>query len=386
MSKPITIRIGPNSADSASVPKFLNSKAKFALAAKEGSRKTIFTMQPNKTYFLNQTLNNPTDEFPFVPGSKFKGEWKSNMKEGFGTQTYNKGHVYEGEWSRNKRHGKGTMYVREGKSSSKTKTKTKTRKQYAGDWKDDKHHGMGVFISSKGDVYEGSWENNMKQGRGRCVYANGEVYEGEWSEGKRKGRGVLTLENGDKYHGHFENDMKEGPGRFFYFSTEKVYEGEWVKGTPKCGEFKEMDSAERESGNKQRDDEREQAETFSMPNLCLEDAQSVLSEAVAGIRQNRVSEAASRGGGQGGGGGNGMDGGVVFNEADVEQMKLAFAAFASEGMIKVGDLSEVIKSLGIQLEEGQLKMLMEHLDAESEDEINYAEFVDIIMVVSGADM
>ena len=81
-----------------------------------------------------------------------------------------------------------------------------------------------------------------------------------------------------------------------------------------------------------------------------------------------------------------MDGGVVFNEADVEQMKLAFAAFASEGMIKVGDLSEVIKSLGIQLEEGQLKMLMEHLDAESEDEINYAEFVDIIMVVSGADM
>ena len=59
------------------------------------------------------------------------------MKEGFGTQTWTKGHKYEGEWVASKRTGKGTYWVCEGK---------RLRKQYAGDWSNDKRHGQGVFM------------------------------------------------------------------------------------------------------------------------------------------------------------------------------------------------------------------------------------------------
>ena len=335
-------------------PKFKGSKARFALAAKEGSRKTIFTMKPNKQYFLNQKLHNSNEnEFPFVPGSSFKGEWKSNMKNGFGTMTYNNGNIYEGEWVDNKREGKGSMYVKDGK---------KTRKQYSGDWVAGKMEGLGVFISANGDTYEGSWLNNKKHGKGRMIYSNG--------EGERSGRGVLTVENGDRFEGNFSGDAKEGPGKFFYFSTNKMYEGEWVKGTPKCGEFKSVPSHLQKS-------QSNTIETFELPNLTLQDPQSVLSSAVAEIRQSRVQNASSRGD---------SSNSVVFNEADVEQMKLAFNAFATDGLMVVRDLGDVVKSLGIMLQENQLDMLLSHLDAEDDDEINYAEFVDIIMVVTGADM
>jgi len=230
--------------------------------------------------------------------------------------------------------------------------------------------GLGVFIASNGDQYEGAWENNKKHGRGRIIYTKGEIYEGEFSEGKRSGRGVLTLENGDRFEGNFANDDKEGPGKFYYFSTSKMYDGEWVSGTPKCGEFKSVPPHMQKNTN--------HIETFNMPTLTLEDPQSVLSGAVAEIRQKRVQNAASRGGDVGSS--------VVFNEADVEQMKLAFNAFSNDGLMVVRELGNVIKSLGIELEDGQLDMLLGHLEAEADDEINYAEFIDIVMVVTGADL
>jgi hypothetical protein len=68
---------------------------------------------------------------------RYVGEWNENMKEGFGTQTWTKGHKYEGEWAGNMRHGKGTFWVNDNGS--------KLRKQYTGDWVQDKRNGVGVF-------------------------------------------------------------------------------------------------------------------------------------------------------------------------------------------------------------------------------------------------
>ncbi|GMI35205.1 hypothetical protein TrCOL_g6727 [Triparma columacea] len=351
-SNPTTILIGPLSVDD-SRPKFKGSKAKFAMAEKEGQRKTVFKMVPNKTYFKNKKLNNPNDgEFSHVPGSKYKGEWKNNKKWGFGTQTYRKGDVYEGEWENDRRSGKGTYYVLKNKKLSK---------EYAGDWLNDKKDGLGVFIDSSGNKYEGMWKDGLKHGEGKLVMKNGETYEGEWSEGVKEGLGTLTLENGDQYVGSFAGGKKEGPGRFFYYSTNKVYEGEWVDGAPKCGEFKSMPP--RGGGT---------SETFLLPSLTLSDVQSVLSSAVAEVRQDR----AARGGGGGGGG--------AFNEKDLEQIKLAFKSFSNEeGMVKIMDLQALLESLGVKVGAGELESLLERIGAEEDDDLTYAEFVDIVVVVSG---
>jgi hypothetical protein len=356
MSQPITIRIGPDS-NPTGLPSFKGSKARFALAEKNGSLQTVFQMIPNKTYFLNKKLNNPNDGklFSHVPGGKYKGEWLHNKKEGFGTQTYSKGHVYEGEWQDGKRDGKGTYYFL---------FNGKLKKMYAGDWISDRKEGMGVYIDpTKGDRYEGSWINNLKDGRGKMVYHTGEVYEGEWREGVRCGSGVLTLRNGDRYEGHFAKDLKEGPGRFYYFSTRKVYEGEWVDGTPKCGEFAALTEGAFDQGG------------FNLPGLTLSDASGVLSSAEADIRQERAAN---------GGGGEGV-GIQRFSEQDMNQIRLAFNAFSNnqDGTVAIGDLGELIQSLGIEVGEGALEELLEELGAEEGDDINYAEFVDIVVVVSG---
>ncbi|GMH88686.1 hypothetical protein TrVE_jg13525 [Triparma verrucosa] len=346
MSDPITILIGPDSIDP-DRPKFQGSKAKFALAEKEGSRKTVFTMVPNKEYYKNLKLNNSNaNTFSHKPGGKYKGRWSKNKKEGFGTQTYTNGSVYEGEWVSDVRHGKGTYYV-----MSKSK---KLVKQYAGDWVNDKREGLGVWTGDKGR-YEGEWLGGKMEGKGKMEYTNGEVYEGEWKSGGRDGMGVLGLENGDKYIGMFKNDKKDGPGRFEYYSTGKVYEGEWMDGTPKCGEFKNMVGVGQE--------------TFNLPSLTLTDANAVLGEAVAGVRQNKAETA--------------RPGTAKFSSDDMSQIRLAFSNFSGEeDLIKVVNLAEVIGSLGIQLQEGVLEGLLEKIGAEMDDDISYPEFVDIVVVVA----
>ena len=40
----------------------------------------------------------------------YDGEWKGNMRDGVGIQTWPDGAKYEGEWKENKAHGKGKFW------------------------------------------------------------------------------------------------------------------------------------------------------------------------------------------------------------------------------------------------------------------------------------
>ena len=40
-------------------------------------------------------------------GSTYEGEWKYNLRHGFGTLNARNGEVYKGEWSQGMEHGKG---------------------------------------------------------------------------------------------------------------------------------------------------------------------------------------------------------------------------------------------------------------------------------------
>lgn len=84
----------------------------------------------------------------WVSSSKYIGDWKENLKEGFGIQIYKSGDKYEGLWMANKRHGQGTYWKNEG---------GKLRREYTGDWVEGRKHGRGTLFYKNGDRYDGFW-------------------------------------------------------------------------------------------------------------------------------------------------------------------------------------------------------------------------------------
>eukprot|EP00218_Dolichomastix_sp_CCMP3274_P014297 CAMPEP_0170138566 /NCGR_PEP_ID=MMETSP0033_2-20121228/5017_1 /TAXON_ID=195969 /ORGANISM="Dolichomastix tenuilepis, Strain CCMP3274" /LENGTH=253 /DNA_ID=CAMNT_0010374589 /DNA_START=18 /DNA_END=779 /DNA_ORIENTATION=- len=174
-------------------------------------------------------------------GTRYKGEWKNNIKDGKGTLSFPNGDKYEGFFANGKRSGQGTYWLYD-------KAKDNFRVQYHGEWLHGKKHGYGVFYNEKGERYEGQWVANKRHGKGRQTYGGrvpdglgGDLYEGEWEADKRCGEGVLHLRNGDVFQGQWRDDMKHGEGVFFYHATGNRYDGVWEAGVAKCGTYAPTD-------------------------------------------------------------------------------------------------------------------------------------------------
>lgn len=76
-----------------------------------------------------------------------------------------------------------------------------------GEWKRDLKHGYGTYWYQNGDIYEGQWRNGIKEGLGYYTYVDtGLKYMGTWKEGKMEGPGQL-LANHYRYHGVWKNNM-----------------------------------------------------------------------------------------------------------------------------------------------------------------------------------
>jgi Uncharacterized protein conserved in bacteria len=48
--------------------------------------------------------------YTFKSGATYEGEWRGNMRDGWGVQVWPDGAKYEGEWKNNKAHGKGKFW------------------------------------------------------------------------------------------------------------------------------------------------------------------------------------------------------------------------------------------------------------------------------------
>lgn len=56
-------------------------------------------------------MRNGHGEFIYKEGSRYKGQWKDNKMEGFGTLYYPNGAIaYEGQWHDDEFHGAGIVY------------------------------------------------------------------------------------------------------------------------------------------------------------------------------------------------------------------------------------------------------------------------------------
>eukprot|EP01033_Poteriospumella_lacustris_P007620 gene7620-5478_t len=246
------------------------------MSLRHGNHATVYEVRRDPSLKNKDVIRDKTKRvFPFVSGSKYKGEWSNDQKEGFGVQLNPDDTKYEGEWQEGKYHGRGTLWVKKGKSYART---------YVGDWDRGVRSGQGVFYYPDNSVYRGDWESNRKNGQGRFEHPNGDVYVGEWSDDRENGFGTLSFANGNVYEGLWTNGKKEGPGVYFYASTRKIYEGEWHDDQPRCGEFRAPTEAEEVRFHRTLP-KGLFVNDFALPSLGLAAPEEVLDSAVASIRE-----------------------------------------------------------------------------------------------------
>ena len=128
----------------------------------------------------------------FVKKLEYSGDFKNNMKDGFGEEKYLDGSIYIGQFKQGMKNGKGNLILGRGKNYG-----------YSGMFKDDKIWGKGKF----------KWNENKE-------------YIGEWEDDEISGYGIIR--EGKMWHvGFFKHNLKEGFGATFYVEQNFALLGKW---------------------------------------------------------------------------------------------------------------------------------------------------------------
>jgi len=130
----------------------------------------------------------------FSTKSIYEGEFKDDMKEGYGIEKYNDGSIYKGYYRQNLKQGMGILSLKKEKLNS---------------------------------IYEGEFKKDKIWGKGKFIWDNKKQYEGDWENNEISGFGVLT-ENGINHIGYFSHDKKEGYGASFYTDKKFIILGKWI--------------------------------------------------------------------------------------------------------------------------------------------------------------
>ena len=107
------------------------------------------------------------DWIEFDDGSKYKGQWLLDDKDGNGIFVDSDGAKYIGQFKGDLFHGKGVETSMHGK--------------YDGEWKEGVRHGYGEEDwHETGDRYEGYYVEGARHGQGKLIYADGTLYQGQF--------------------------------------------------------------------------------------------------------------------------------------------------------------------------------------------------------------
>ena len=124
--------------------------------------------------------------------SVYEGEFKNDLKDGYGIEKYSDGSIYKGYFKEGLKDGKGILMLK-GENNSK---------------------------------YEGEFKKNKICGKGKFKWNDKKEYYGEWDNNEISGFGILVEEN-VKHIGYFKNDKKNGYGASFYPEQSFVLIGKW---------------------------------------------------------------------------------------------------------------------------------------------------------------
>ena len=187
------------------------------------SRHDILKISKNKTVISKDVKKSPCPEN--------KNQNKDNC---FGIFNYPYGGVYSGEYKKNVRNGYGTIIYKS------------TGYKYVGHWKNDKKNGKGSeFWSKSGDKFVGEYQNGKRHGKGIEELKNGKSIKGVWNNGKLvKPNNKIIKSNNKKIDISFleknfsqcinnstlnecfyDTRNKKQTGKVGYFKNNKLWEG-----------------------------------------------------------------------------------------------------------------------------------------------------------------
>ncbi len=131
-----------------------------------------------KNELKNNSKNSPQQhlEFKTSKGTPlyYIGDIKKGKANGHGVAVLESGSRYEGQWKSNLRHGKGHFFWNDGQ-------------HYKGEYLDDKRHGFGIYYWENGDRYEGQWKDDKRNGKGKFYNSKGKLKtSGIWENDKLK--------------------------------------------------------------------------------------------------------------------------------------------------------------------------------------------------------
>ena len=150
---------------------------------------------------------------------QYEGEWKNDIQDGIGTETWEDGSMYIGEFKMGEKTGEGKFIYKDGS-------------YYVGSFLNNNFHGKGKYIWADGREYEGDWSFNKIDGNGVFKWSDGRKYIGEYKDDKKNGYGIFEWPNGKKYKGYWKDGKQEGEGEV-YDTKKKI----WIKGFWKEGKF-----------------------------------------------------------------------------------------------------------------------------------------------------
>lgn len=187
-------------------------------------RKNVSVIPRSKKLEISSYKNGLRKAIFGTDGSKFIGDWKDNKKNGKGLEiNFESGTIHKGEFRNNLRDGFG-MFARYSNGLA--------RLVYRGAFQNGKGEGPGSKFYENGNCYYGNFSQGKRNGYGQMWYTDGSYYYGEWLDGVRHGEGILVKNDGNRYEGNWKDDEKNGKGRFYFLSTGQIQEGIWKDGIP----------------------------------------------------------------------------------------------------------------------------------------------------------
>eukprot|EP00347_Sterkiella_histriomuscorum_P019256 403342342 len=143
----------------------------------------------------------------FANGDQYTGQYRYGKPWGRGKYIWLSGATYEGEFEDGKKQGKGRWEKRQSVKDETSGQEEEIVVYYEGEYKNDVKEGYGQYRWASGNFYKGYYKNDKRHFYGEMYWNDGSIYKGEWCDGVQHGYGKMIFATGEVKEGFFDNGV-----------------------------------------------------------------------------------------------------------------------------------------------------------------------------------
>lgn len=172
---------------------------------------------PDRSKFTGSFLRNEPNgigRIIYPDGAFYEGTFKEGIIHGYGKYSY-QNYMYIGNWKNELKEGYGEEFYENGLN-------------FKGYYSNDKKNGKGKLMWPNGRAYEGNFIDSVIHGIGKMIWPENKISIANWNKGVIDGITVFYWVDDQRYIGDYSSFQKNGFG-IFYGNKEK-YQGTWING------------------------------------------------------------------------------------------------------------------------------------------------------------